>query len=116
VVICELHREQLCNPATEWVLANETDGRRLLVGPMLAEMNEYILLEPISELIGHMASRNISHREHNGYHLPLRVRRRGGDPETMTLVVPFDVLAQSADFLSAVVQSSEPDRENGDTE
>lgn len=99
MIVCEIHREQLSNPATEWVLLNEGRGRRLLVGPMLAELNEYILLAPITEMIGHMAGRNLSHREHNGYHVPLKVRRRGGDEETLTLVIPADLLAPSAEFL-----------------
>ena len=78
VVVCDLHREQLSNPTTEWVLLNDREGRRLLVGPMLAELDEYIqyiLLEPFTKLTGHMASRDFSHPEHNGYHVPLKVRR-----------------------------------------
>lgn len=106
MVVCDIHREQLSDPSTEWVLLNEREGRRLVVGPMLAELNEYILVEPISELIGHVASRDFSHREHNGYHVPLKVRRRGGAEETLTLVVPFDLLAPSAEFLSGAVPDS----------
>lgn len=107
VAVCDMHREQLSDPATEWVLVNERDGRRLLVGGMLAELNEYILLEPINHLTGHMASRDFSHGEHTGYHVPLKVRRRGGEKEeTLTLVFPPGTLADSADFLYGVVPAS----------
>jgi hypothetical protein len=106
VAVCGFHREQLSDPATEWVLLNESDGRRLLVGGMLAELNEYILLEPIHKLTGHMASRDFSHREHTGYHVPLKVRRRGGEQETLTLVFPPGTLADSADFLHRMVPAS----------
>jgi hypothetical protein len=109
VVVCDIHREQLSDPATEWVLLNDREGRRLLVGPMLAELNEYILAEPIAKLTGHMASRDFSHPEHNGYHIPLKVRRRGGAEETLTLVVPFGMLAPSAEFLARVAPN--PNRE-----
>jgi hypothetical protein len=106
VVVCDLHREQLSNPSTEWVLLNDREGRRLLVGPMLAELNEYILMEPITTLTGHMASRDFSHPEHNGYHVPLKVRRRGGNEETLTLVIPFDLLPPSAEFLTRAIPDS----------
>jgi hypothetical protein len=103
VIVCDIHREQLSDPSTEWLLLNETTGRRLLVGPTLSELNEYILIDPIARLTGHLASRGFSHREHNGYHVPLKVRRRGGDEETLTLVIPFDLLAPSAEFLNKAV-------------
>ena len=84
------------------LLLNESEGRRLLVGPMLAELNEFILLEPITKLTTHGASRDFSHSEHNGYHVPLHVRRRGGEEETLTLVLPFDVLTMTAEFLHGI--------------
>lgn len=74
------------------------------MGPMLGELNEYILLEPITKLTGHMASRDFSHPEHKGYQVPLKVRRRGGIEETLTLVIPPDVLAPSAEFLYRFAQ------------
>ncbi|OMC14950.1 hypothetical protein A5736_20420 [Mycobacterium sp. SP-6446] len=114
VVVCELHREQLSDPTTEWVLINDLGRRRLLVGPMLAELNEYILMEPISKLIGHMASRDFSHPEHTGYHFPLKVRARGGTEETLTLVIPFDLLPSSAEFLDRIAQRSAHKPESGD--
>jgi len=103
MIVCDIHREQLSDPSTEWLLLNETTGRRLLVGPMLAELNEYILSEPITQLTGHGASRDFSHQEHDGYHVPLKVRRRGGEEETLTLVIPFDLFAPSADFLHRII-------------
>ena len=81
---------------------------------MLAELNEYILTEPITELTGHMASRDFSHPEHNGYHVPLKVRRRGGTEETLTLVIPPGLLAPSVDFLYRVGQRSARAPESGD--
>lgn len=30
VLVCEVHREQLSDPATEWVLLNDRERRRLL--------------------------------------------------------------------------------------
>lgn len=99
VVLCEIHREQLSDPSTEWILLNESNGRRLLVGPMLAELNEYILVEPISRMLTHKASRDFSHEAHNGYHLPLTVRLRGSEEEeTLTLVLPFSCLDETVSF------------------
>jgi hypothetical protein len=112
VLVCDVHREQLSNPATEWVLLNDHERRRLLIGPMLAELNEYILMEPITKLTGHKASRDFSHPEHNGYHVPLKVRRRGGTEETLTLVIPGELLPPSADFLYRFTQRSGPKPES----
>lgn len=114
VAVCDVHREQLSDPATEWVLLNEPEGRRLLVGAMLAELNEYVLLEPITELTRHMASRDFSHPEHTGYQLPLKVRRRGGAEETLTLVIPPDLLSASAEFLHGFAQRLAPKPQTGD--
>jgi hypothetical protein len=80
---------------------------------MLAELNEYILMEPINELIGHLASRDFSHPEHTGYHVPLKVRVRGGAEETLTLVIPFDLLSPSAEFLHGIAQRSARKPESG---
>lgn len=113
VAVCEVHREKLSDPATEWALINDPERRRLLVGPMLAELNEYILMEPINELIGHLASRDFSHPEHTGYHVPLKVRVRGGAEETLTLVIPFDLLSPSAEFLHGIAQRSARKPESG---
>jgi hypothetical protein len=113
VVVCEVHREQLSDPETEWMLINDLERRQLLVGPMLGELNEYILIEPINELIGHMASRDLSHAEHNGYHVPLKVRVRGGSEEILTLVIPFDLLSSSAEFLHEIALRSDLKSESG---
>jgi len=112
VVVCGVHKQQLMDPTTEWLLLNDRAGRRLLVGPMLAELNEYVLSEPISELSCHVASRDFSHPQHNGYHVPLKVRRRGGSEETITLVIPFDMLRPSAEFLKQAIPDSE--QQDGD--
>ena len=114
MAVCDIHREQLIDPATEWVLLNEQEGRRLLVGPMLAELNEYILVEAITQLTAHMASRDFSHPEHKGYQVPLKVRRRGGTEETLTLVIPPDLLAPSAEFLHGFAQRLARKPESGD--
>jgi hypothetical protein len=99
VVLCEIHREQLSDPATEWILLNDSNGRRLLVGPMLAELNEYVLVEPISQMRMHKAGRDFSHEAHDGYHLPLKVRLRGSeDVEILTLVVPYTCFDETASF------------------
>lgn len=111
-VVCGIHKEQLIDPATEWLLLNYREGRRLLVGPMLTELNEYLLTEPITQLSCPAADREFSHFEHNGYHVPLKVRRRGGNEETLTLVIPFDLLRASAEFLNDFVAYSQP--KNGD--
>jgi hypothetical protein len=73
-VVCDIHKDKLSDSATEWVLLNEHDGRRrLLVGPMLAELNEFIVLAPINSLTMHaQSSRVVSHPEHNGYHVQIR--------------------------------------------
>lgn len=112
VVVCGVHKEQLIDPATEWLLLNDREGRRLLVGPMLAELNEYLLTEPITQLSCPAAGRDFSHSEHNGYHVPLKVRRRGGIEETLTLVIPFGLLRASAEFLTDFVAYSQ--QKNGD--
>ncbi|BBY47641.1 hypothetical protein MARA_11090 [Mycolicibacterium arabiense] len=106
VVICEIHKDKLSDSATEWVLLNEGDGsRRLLVGPMLAELNEFVVLAPIKKLTVHaQSSRVVSHADHNGYSVPISVRRRGGEEETLTLVLPFDALVETADFLQHIAQ------------
>lgn len=114
VAVCDIHQEQLSDPATEWLLLNEREGRRLLVGGMLAELNEYILIEPISELIVHMASRDFSHPEHTGFHFPLKVRARGGAEETLTLVIPPDLLSASAEYLHGIAKRSAPEPKSGD--
>ena len=112
VVLCEIHREQLSDPATEWILLNESDGRRLLVGPMLAELNEYVLVEPISRMLMHKASRDFSHDAHNGYHLPLKVRLRGSEEEeTLTLVVPYNYLDETASFFRGLAPAPLGDSE-----
>jgi hypothetical protein len=105
-VVCDIHKDQLSDPTTEWVFLNERDGRRrLLVGPMLAELNEFVVLAPISKLTVHaQSSRVVSHPDHNGYHVPVRVRRRGCAEETLTLVLPFDALAATADFLHSIAE------------
>lgn len=112
VIVCGVHKQQLTDPATEWLLLNDREGRRLLVGPMLAELNEYLLTEPITQLSCPAAGRDFSHPEHNGYHVPLKVRRRGGAEQTLTLVIPFDLLRPCAEFLNDSVSYSQ--RKNGD--
>lgn len=114
VVVCGVHQQQLMDPATEWLLLNDRENRRLLVGPMLAELNEYLLTEPITELRCHGAGRDFSHSEHNGYHVPLKVRPRGGTEETLTLVIPFDLLRPCAEFLQHAIPDS--DQKNGEND
>ncbi|OBG38123.1 hypothetical protein A5673_15585 [Mycobacterium sp. E3198] len=84
------------------------------MGGMLAELNEYILVEPISEMVGHKASRDFSHPEHNGYHVPMKVRVRGGAEETITLVIPPDLLSASAEFLHRFAERLAPKPKSSD--
>jgi hypothetical protein len=66
---------------------------------MLAELNEYVLVEPISQMRMHKAGRDFSHEAHDGYHLPLKVRLRGSeDVEILTLVVPYTCFDETASF------------------
>ena len=114
VVLCEIHRQQLSDPATEWILLNESTGRRLLVGPMLAELNEYIVVEPRNRMLMHKASRDFSHEEHDGCHLPLRVRLRGSDEEgILTLVIPYDYLDETASFFRGLAPTRVEERDVG---
>ncbi len=40
--VCDIHKDKLSDSATEWMLLYEDDGvRRLLVGPMLTELDEF---------------------------------------------------------------------------
>lgn len=105
-VVCEIHKEKLSDSLTEWMLLYEDDGQsRLLVGPMLTELNEFLVLAPITKLTRHsQSSRVVSHPDHNGYYVQVEVRRRGGEEETLTLVLPFGVLAETADFLHGIAQ------------
>jgi hypothetical protein len=46
VIVCELHRGELSEPNTEWVMVNRSDGSRdLYVGASLRQLSEYIMLE-----------------------------------------------------------------------
>lgn len=93
-------------------MLNESNGRRLLVGPTLAELNEYILVEPISRMLMHKASRDFSHEAHNGYHLPLKVRLRGSEEEeTLTLVVPYHCLDETVNFFRGLAPARQDDSE-----
>lgn len=81
---------------------------------MLAELNEYILVEPISQMLMHKASRDFSHEAHNGYHLPLKVRLRGSDEEeTLTLVVPYDCLDETASFFRGLAPARVAESDGG---
>lgn len=102
--VCEPHRDLLSRPDTEWVLSNDTTGRVLRVGESLQELNEYILMEAPTTVTGYGAGRDFSHREHNGHHIPLKVRRRGDATATeMTLVVPFEKMADFVHLLQLMV-------------
>ncbi|GAA2810009.1 hypothetical protein [Mycolicibacterium pallens] len=107
--VCDIHKDKLSDSATEWMLLYEDDGvRRLLVGPMLTELDEFLVLAPITKLtVYSQSSRVVSHPESNGYYLPIRVRRRGGEEETLTLVLPFDALVETADFLHGIAHRND---------
>ncbi|GAB3037297.1 hypothetical protein [Mycobacterium bourgelatii] len=100
--VCNFHREQLTNPDTEWMVDYEGSGsqrRRLLfvgtdVRQRLRDLNEYLLLEEPTEVTVYGAGRVFSHPTEDGHHVPLRVRRRGGDPQSMTLVIPPEMMAE----------------------
>lgn len=88
VAVCNLHKEELENPDTEWML--ERSERKLYVGDSLRDLNEYVLVGiPSTNLIGYAAGREFSHGSEDGHHLKLQVRRRGDRDKEITLVIPW---------------------------
>lgn len=86
VPVCNLHKDELAKPETEWML--ERDERKLYVGSSLRELNEYIVVEAPTQIVGYGTAREFSHQAEDGYHVPMKVRRRGEDAKDITLVVP----------------------------
>lgn len=107
--VCGVHRNELSDPNTHWMLTNDTGGRELRIGAKLRELNEYVVLEPPTQALGYGAGRDFSHGADDGLHIPLSVRPRGKEqPETITLVVSFDKIAAFADFLDMVAKHHRP--------
>jgi hypothetical protein len=113
VGVCGVHRDELSDPNTHWVLENNIDGRVLRIGAKLRELNEYVVLEPPTSARGYGAGRDFSHGDDDGLHIPLSVRPRGKEPETMTLVIPFDKVAAFAEFLGVVAKPHQQDPRRG---
>lgn len=100
VIVCELHRGELSEPNTEWVMVNRSDGSRdLYVGASLRQLSEYIVLEPPTTATVHgLSARQYSRPDDAGHHVTISVRQRGKEtPETITLVISRDKLAAFAD-------------------
>jgi hypothetical protein len=100
VVVCELHRGQLSEPGTEWMMANHSDGRHeLYIGMALRELNEFLVVESPTTKRGYSAdARKYSSADDNGFHIPIQVRQRGRDVlETITLVMSPDKLVEFAE-------------------
>ena len=95
VILCNLHRDELAKPETEWMLARDRDGAKLYVGDSLRKLNEYILVGiPNENLTGYGTGREFSHRDEDGHHLRLNVRRRGDSEKEITLVIPSHEMAK----------------------
>jgi hypothetical protein len=109
--VCPDHLEQLGKLETEWLYELSKDpvsGQMepsLIVGDGLQGLNEYILTAaPDTVTYYTTTARVFSHPEHhNGHHVPLHVRRRGGDYQEITLVIPFDKLPGLVDLLKSVM-------------
>jgi len=97
VMVCNLHRDLLNEEDTEWLLVR--DGRKLYVGDELRKLNEFVVLEPPSELQSWGAGREFSHDAGDGWHLPLKVRRRGEKPSEITLILSQENLESLRDLI-----------------
>lgn len=93
VRVCNVHKDELAKPETEWILTRDQGKQQLFVGDSLRNLNEYILLG-IDGITGYGSGREFSHREEDGNHLNLRVRRRGDREKEMVLVVPSMEIAK----------------------
>jgi hypothetical protein len=109
VTVCGVHRDELSQPDTEWMMRDSDEGwTELRTGYKLRELNEYILLEPPAGFRIHGASRDFSSPDDTGVHLSLQVRRRGGEPETMTLVIPIRHIAEFGRRVQIMAERLEP--------
>jgi hypothetical protein len=100
VVVCELHRGELADGHSEWMMVNRSDGSHdLYVGAALRQLNEYVVVEsPTSRLVYSADARKYSSPDDRGDHFPIQVRQRGKEtPETLTLVISRDKLAEFAE-------------------
>lgn len=112
VVVCELHRGELADGHSEWVMVNRSDGSHdLYVGTALRQLNEYVVLEPpASRLVYSADARKYSSPDDSGDHFPISVRQRGKDnPEAITLVISADKLAEFADRFQHFARFQKPE-------
>jgi hypothetical protein len=113
VIVCELHRGELSEPGTEWMMVNHSDGGHdLYIGASLRRLNEFIVAEPPTMKGYSVDARKYSSPDANGFHFPIPVRQRGKEtPETVTLVMSPDKLAEFAERFQqfARVEQREPD-------
>jgi hypothetical protein len=106
-VVCGVHRDELSDPSTEWAMIESPEGwQELRVGRSLSELNEYLVLEPptTARVYARGVGRDFSHDKDTGIHVPISVRRRGQKPETITLVIPRDVLPDLADRIQRMAE------------
>lgn len=95
VLLCNLHRDELAEPETEWMLARDRNGTKLDVGHSLRSLNEYIPVGiPNENLTGYGTGREFSHTDEDGHHLRLNARRRGDSEKEITLVIPSNEIAR----------------------
>lgn len=107
VAVCQQHAEKLAEPYAEWMYDFSKDPvtddyhGSVLMGETLQELDEYILVaRPDTVKVHTPTGRIFSHEDHNGYHIPVRVRRRGSeDYKQLTLVIPRHTLPSVVDLL-----------------
>ena len=93
IIVCNLHKDELDNPNTEWML--DRDSRQVYVGDSLRDLNEYILVDSPTTFTGYGSAREFSHDAEDGIHMPLRVRRRGDKEKEIILVLPSQELSDA---------------------
>ena len=84
--MCNHHKTDLENPDTEWML--DRDTRQLYVGDSLRDLNEYILVDPPSQIVGYGTRESSATKATPACISHFRVRRRGDLATNMVLVLP----------------------------
>lgn len=102
-LVCDGHHGQLEAGAEFRRQGSETSATgmappALVMGQQLLDLNEYLVLEPPTELIHDSDCPE-------GTKLPLRVRQFGGTETDLTLILPNDVLQQLAELLRPQLDS-----------
>jgi len=102
--VCAEHKATL--PAKEWILAGSEQSATgyaqptILVDESLRALNEYVLLEPPDE-VTRDGSRQYGPPEddfYSEYRIPFRVRRRGDEERSFTLVIRPEMMPALAAF------------------